>query len=237
MNVVVSGYGAMGTRLVEASVNEQCTIVGVVDPHATYGLQSFSELSQVPDVIIDFSHPSRLHEMLDYAQKHNVALVIATTNFNQKQLDDIEDASQTIPILLTSNTSLGVSALHRVLELITPLLDQYDIEIIEKHHNQKIDAPSGTAKSLVKTIQSVKQLTPVYGREGESKRDKNDIGIHAVRGGTIAGEHSILFSGNDEIIEIKHTALSKQIFVSGAYQAARFIVTKTQGLFSMKDVG
>ncbi|MDY4802124.1 MAG: 4-hydroxy-tetrahydrodipicolinate reductase, partial [Fusobacterium mortiferum] len=126
-----------------------------------------------------------------------------------------------------------------ILERITPLLyGNYDIELIEKHHNKKLDSPSGTAKTLVEVIENSisTELKKVYGREGMEKREKNEIGIHAVRGGTIVGEHSILYCGNDEIIEIKHTALSKKIFAEGAIQGAKFLLDKKSGLYTMKDI-
>ena len=135
--------------------------------------------------------------------------------------------------------SLGVNLLNDILERIVPVLyGNYDIEVIEKHHNKKVDSPSGTAKTLVETIERScpEEMIEQYGREGNSKREKNEIGIHSLRGGTIVGEHSVLFCGEDEIIEIKHTAMSKKIFAMGALKAARFLVGKEAGLYTMKDI-
>jgi 4-hydroxy-tetrahydrodipicolinate reductase len=148
----------------------------------------------------------------------------------------IETASKTIPILYTGNTSLGINVLNEVVKSLTKVLEGFDIEIIEKHHNQKVDAPSGTARMFLKAIEEERQVTPVYGRKGVSKRQSNDVTIHAVRGGTISGEHSIIFAGDDEIIEVKHTALSKKVFAKGAITAARYVETQKSGLFSMKDI-
>ena len=238
MNIVIVGYGAMGERLVHRIGNiEGVSLVGVIDNQKNFGLSSFDELQTIPDVIIDFSHPSNLKSMIDYAVTNKVALMIATTGFSTPDNMEIKAASKLIPIVQTANTSLGVNIVLEVLQRITPALEEFDIEVIEKHHNQKIDAPSGTAKMLVSEIQSSSSKREVvHGREGLSKRTKNEIGVHAVRGGTIAGEHTVIYAGEDEIIEIKHTALSKEVFVTGALKAAMFLNGATPGLYSMKDV-
>ena len=153
--------------------------------------------------------------------------------------EKMEETVKEIPVLLSSNMSLGVNLLNDILERIVPVLyENYDIEVIEKHHNQKVDSPSGTAKTLVETIERscTEEMREQYGREGNSKRERNEIGIHSLRGGTIVGEHSVLFCGEDEIIEIKHTAMSKKIFAMGALKAARFLVGKEAGLYTMKDI-
>ena len=240
MNVLISGFGMMGkTLLNEISQHEFIELVGVVDPLGEFGVTSFDDLLTTPDVIIDFSHPSVLNDLLNYATLNGSKLVIATTGYSDLQLKQIKDASKDIAILQTGNTSLGVNLLLEVLKQVTPVLeDTFDIEIIEKHHNQKVDAPSGTAKMFVDEIVKAKKTDSniVNGRVGTSKRDINDITVHAVRGGTISGEHSIIFAGNDEIIEIKHQALSKKVFASGAIKAATFINEQENGLYSMKDV-
>lgn len=191
-------------------------------------------------VIIDFSHPSYLEEMLDFSINRKIPLVIATTGFSDEQLKQIEEASKKVSILHSSNMSLGINILSRVLSNISKILSEdFDIEIIEKHHNQKVDAPSGTAYLLANAINesldNSKEYT--YGREGKSaKREKKEIGIHAIRGGTIPGEHTVIFAGDDEIIELKHTALSKNIFALGAIKSARFIVKAEAGLYTMDDI-
>ena len=229
MELIIHGTGTMGSILKECAQNKNITITGFAD-----------ELSnEKGDVIIDFSHFSRLETLLNYATQNHTPLVIATTGYSKEILSQIEEASKKIPILLSSNTSLGINLLQDILERITPLLYRnYDIELIEKHHNKKLDSPSGTAKTLVEMIENSisTELKKVYGREGMEKREKNEIGIHAVRGGTIVGEHSILYCGNDEIIEIKHTALSKKIFAEGAIQGAKFLLDKKSGLYTMKDI-
>lgn len=219
----------MGSVVKECAKNQGIEVTGFADELST----------EKGDVIVDFSHYSRLDTLLDYAVDRGLPLVIATTGYSDEILKKIEDSSKKIPILLSSNMSLGINLLQDILEKITPILyPNYDIELIEKHHNKKIDSPSGTAKTLLEVIK--KNIDEVieekYGRVGMEKREKNEIGVHSLRGGTIVGEHSVLFCGNDEIIELKHTALSKKIFAEGALQGAKFIIEKEPGLYSMKDI-
>ena len=219
----------MGSVVKECAKNQGIEVTGFADELST----------EKGDVIVDFSHYSRLDTLLDYAVTNELPLVIATTGYSDEILKKIEDSSKKIPILLSSNMSLGINLLQDILEKITPILyPNYDIELIEKHHNKKIDSPSGTAKTLLevmkKSIDDV--IEEKYGRVGMEKREKNEIGVHSLRGGTIVGEHSVLFCGNDEIIELKHTALSKKIFAEGALQGAKFIIWKEPGLYSMKDI-
>lgn len=229
MEVIIHGTGVMGSVVKECAKNQGIEVTGFAD-----------ELSnEKGDVIVDFSHYSRLDTLLDYAVTNELPLVIATTGYSDEILKKIEDSTKKIPILLSSNMSLGINLLQDILEKITPILyPNYDIELIEKHHNKKIDSPSGTAKTLLevmkKSIDDV--IEEKYGRVGMEKREKNEIGVHSLRGGTIVGEHSVLFCGNDEIIELKHTALSKKIFAEGALQGAKFIIGKEPGLYSMKDI-
>ena len=229
MEVIIHGTGVMGSVVKECAKNQGIEVTGFADELST----------EKGDVIVDFSHYSRLDTLLDYAMDRGLPLVIATTGYSDEILKKIENSSKKIPILLSSNMSLGINLLQDILEKITPILyPNYDIELIEKHHNKKIDSPSGTAKTLLEVIK--KNIDEVieekYGRVGMEKREKNEIGVHSLRGGTIVGEHSVLFCGNDEIIELKHTALSKKIFAEGALQGAKFIIGKEPGLYSMKDI-
>lgn len=229
MEVIIHGTGVMGSVVKECAKNQGIEVTGFADELST----------EKGDVIMDFSHYSRLDTLLDYAVDRGLPLVIATTGYSDEILKKIENSSKKIPILLSSNMSLGINLLQDILEKITPILyPNYDIELIEKHHNKKIDSPSGTAKTLLEVIK--KNIDEVieekYGRVGLEKREKNEIGVHSLRGGTIVGEHSVLFCGNDEIIELKHIALSKKIFAEGALQGAKFIIGKEPGLYSMKDI-
>lgn len=230
MEIIIHGTGVMGKTLLQTvEENKEFIVTGFAD-----------ELTdETGDVIIDFSHFSRLETLLNYAENKKIPLVIATTGYSDEIFEKIKKASENIPILLSSNMSLGINLMQSVLEKIVPILyGSYDIEVVEAHHNKKIDSPSGTAKTLIEVIEkSCKEtLKKEYGREGIHKREKNEIGIHSLRGGTIVGEHSVLFCGNDEIIEIKHTAMSKKIFAEGALKGAKFLVNKKLGLYSMKDI-
>lgn len=192
------------------------------------------------DVIIDFSHPAALETILDYAVTRQIPAVIATTGLNSKQINFINKASRVIPVFFSANMSIGVSLITELAEKAARVLGgSFDIEIVEKHHNQKIDAPSGTALMLANAISAELKRTPDYEYDRHAKRaprGKNEIGIHAVRGGTITGEHEIIFAGHDEIVTISHSARSKQIFAAGAVNAAVFIKTKPAGLYAMKDL-
>lgn len=230
MEIIIHGTGAMGRLIKEtAENNENIRITGFADELTT----------ETGDVIIDFSHHSRLNSLLDYSKEKRIPLVIATTGYSDEILKKIKETAKEIPVLLSSNMSLGVSLLNDILERIVPALyGNCDIEVIEKHHNKKVDSPSGTAKTLIETIKKScsETMREQYGREGNRKREKNEIGIHSLRGGTIIGEHSVLFCGEDEVIEIKHTAMSKKIFAVGALKAAEFIIGKEAGIYTMKNI-
>ncbi|NLC68850.1 MAG: 4-hydroxy-tetrahydrodipicolinate reductase [Clostridiaceae bacterium] len=192
------------------------------------------------DVIIDFSNPSALDSLLKLAISRKLPLVMATTGFSEAQKKQLRETSSKIPVFQSANMSLGVNLLIDLVKKAAKNLESFfDIEIIEKHHNQKIDAPSGTALALADAINDVLEHKQeyVYDRHARRmKRSKKEIGIHAVRGGTIVGEHSVIFAGNDEIIELKHTAMSKDIFAVGAIKAAIFLYDKQPGLYSMNDL-
>lgn len=192
------------------------------------------------DVVIDFSHPDNLSGLLEYAKKMGTPLVIATTGLSEEQKNEMKKAAEHVPIFFSANMSLGVNLLIELAQKATKVLaDQFDIEIIEKHHNQKIDAPSGTALAIADSINDVltERKEYVYDRHAvRKKRSKNEIGIHAVRGGTIVGEHEVIFAGKDEVIELKHQAMSKEIFAVGAVAAAKYLIGKAPGMYSMRDL-
>lgn len=192
------------------------------------------------DVVIDFSHPDNLSGLLEYAKKMGTPLVIATTGLSEEQKNEMKKASEHVPIFFSANMSLGVNLLIELAQKATKVLaDQFDIEIIEKHHNQKIDAPSGTALAIADSINDVltERKEYIYDRHAvRKKRSKNEIGIHAVRGGTIVGEHEVIFAGKDEVIELKHQAMSKEIFAVGAVAAAKYLIGKAPGMYSMRDL-
>lgn len=201
---------------------------------------SFSEYSGDANVVIDFSHPSLLHELLSYIKKRKFPAVIATTGLSQEQVNEIKVLSSDIPVFYTANMSLGVNLLIELCKKAARVLgDDFDIEIIEHHHNQKIDAPSGTAQMIADEMNESmsSKYHYVYDRHSErKKREKNEIGIHSIRGGTIVGEHEVLFAGKDEKIILSHSAASKEVFATGAVNAAAFIVNKKPGLYNMSSL-
>ena len=201
---------------------------------------NFNDISENIDCIIDFSHPSVLDDLLDYAVTKKIPAVICTTGLSKEQISKIEFCSKTIPIFFSANMSIGVNLIIDLVCRASKILDNnFDIEIIEKHHNQKIDAPSGTALAIADAISDTVSFNPQYTYDRHSvrkKRDKSEIGIHAVRGGNIVGEHSVIFAGTDEVIEIKHSATSKEVFAVGAVRAALFMTGRTPALYNMTDL-
>lgn len=235
IRVVLCGYGRMG-KLIEESIKatddmEMAMIVDETNQKDLY------RLDQPIDLLIDFSNPSSLPFVSKFVQESKCALLIGTTGYDEQQLAQIKELAQCVPVMHSSNYSLGVAVFQQVLKEITPLLEaDFDMEIIEAHHNQKVDAPSGTAKLLLEAMDPKHHYQEVHGRVGNVGKRKKEIGIHAIRGGTVAGEHTVLFLGNDEQLEIKHTATSRQIFVNGAIHAAKWIVLQPHGLYTMHDI-
>ncbi len=246
-NVVISGCcGKMGRVINDIISNRSDTkvIAGIDKVCEKYSdftvVAKPSELSCKPDVIIDFSHPSALDGLLEYAKTNGTALVLASTGYSDEETAKIKSAASEIPIFFTANMSIGINLMRELAKKAVSVLgEQYDVEIIEKHHNQKIDAPSGTALMLAESINEASgyKYSYVYDRHSvRKKRDKAEIGIHSVRGGTIVGEHEIIFAGRDEVITLSHSAASKEVFAVGAVNAAVFVASKPAGLYSMADM-
>ena len=243
--ILVGACGKMGKNITDcAATNDEIKIVAGVDKYnsgmAYPVFSDFSKIDLEADVIIDFSNPALLNELLEFAKSKKLPLVIATTGYNESQINQIEAASKFIPIFFTFNMSLGVNLLCSLAKRAASILgDDFDIEIIEKHHNQKLDAPSGTAIMLANALNGAfnDKLKYEYDRHTKrAKRNKNEIGIHSVRGGTIVGEHDVIFAGRDEVITLSHAAHSKQVFAVGALRAAKFIATKPNGMYDMNDI-
>ena len=193
------------------------------------------------DVIIDFAAAKAVDALLDYSVNNQIPVVLCTTGLSEEQLDKVNESAKKVAILKSANMSLGINTLFKVLQSISPLLSEagFDIEIVEKHHHLKVDAPSGTALALADVINdSLKEpFNYKFDRSPDRiRRPKNEIGISAVRGGTIVGEHEVIFAGEDEVIEVKHTAYSKAVFAKGAVEAAKFLKGKEAGLYTMKEV-
>lgn len=235
IRAILMGHGRMGQMVEETMARDgNFELIGVVD----VGLfERPEDVPGIPDVLIDFSYPGNLDMALQFGVVTGCPLVLGTTGYSEEQLAQIRGASKKTAIVHSSNYSTGVAVLQRALKLVAPaLLDAFDVEIIETHHNKKTDAPSGTAKLLVDAIDPDHSFPCVYGREGQVGARGREIGIHAVRGGTIAGEHRVIFFGEDEVIEFKHSAASRKIFANGAVRAAKFAAGKPAGLYTMQDV-
>ena len=243
--ILCGASGKMGGFVASAAENDsEITIVAGVDKVNSGEkfpvFSSFSDINVDADIIIDFSNVALLDSMLDYALSQNIPLVIATTGYTEEQTGKIKKASEKIPIFFTFNMSVGVNLIAALAKKAASILgDGFDIEIIEQHHNQKIDAPSGTAIMLANAVNSVfgDSLNYEYDRQSvRRKRPKNEIGIHSVRGGTIVGKHDVIFAGHDEVITISHEAQSKEVFAVGAVRAAKFLYGKKAGLYDMNSM-
>lgn len=245
--IILTGCcGKMG-HVIQSIVSSRndCEIVAGVDVYDSKDCDfpvysSINEIEQEADAVIDFSNPSLLDSILEYGKSTNTSLVIATTGYDDCQKKQIELASKECAVFFTYNYSMGVNLLASLAKKAVEVLgDGFDIEIIEKHHNQKIDAPSGTALMLADAINEEVDNRMKYEYDRHSKREKrtkNEIGIHAVRGGTIVGEHEIIFAGRDEIITLSHSARSKEIFAVGAVNAAVFMTGKERGMYDMSQL-
>ena len=247
VEVILHGCnGRMGQMLSELiSKDEEMKVVAGIEPsgeakndYPVY--KSFDELKETADVIIDFSTASAIDGLLDYCEKTHTPLVLCSTGLSEAQLGRVERLAKVSAVLVSANMSLGINVLLKLLKSVTGTLYEngFDIEIVEKHHNQKLDAPSGTALALADVMKE--ELDDISYNLDRSKvrkkRERNEIGISAVRGGTIVGEHEVIFAGTDEVIEIKHTAYSRAIFAKGAMSAAKFLKGKNAGKYSMSDV-
>ncbi len=203
--------------------------------------ESVVQCDEEVDVIIDFSNPGAVDGLLDYCVEKQVPVVLCTTGLTEQQLGKVSEASKKVAILKSANMSLGINMLMKLLQDATKVLAPagFDIEMVEKHHNQKLDAPSGTALALAGSINEALDNEYVYNYDRSQvreKRTKKEIGIAAVRGGTIVGEHEVIFAGADEVIEFKHTAYSRAVFGKGAIEAAKYLAGKPAGMYDMGDV-
>lgn len=247
MNLIIHGInGNMGRFVKEISqLDENINLVAGIDSFNQTTttcpvFKSIADCTITGDIIVDFSHYSLVADLLDYVESNKIPTVICTTGLTPELIARIEEVSQNVPLFLSGNMSLGINLLISLVRKAAKILDEtFDIEIIEKHHNKKVDAPSGTAFMIANEINDELNNSKAfnYGRSGNNaKRSENEIGIHAVRGGSIVGEHTVLFAGPDETIEIKHNAQSKKVFAEGAVKAAKFLVTQSNGLYEMNDI-
>lgn len=247
LNIILNGCnGRMGqvlTRVIAANDNMQVVagIDAVGDAKADYPVFTSTDDCDVKaDVIIDFSHFSAVPNLLRYAMKVKTPIVVATTALDDECFEMLDAASKEIPVFRSANMSIGINALAKAITAITPVLEEkFNVEIIEKHHTTKLDSPSGTALLLADKVSDAckEKKNYIYGRHGkDDKFEMTDLGIHAVRGGTIPGEHTVIYAGPDEVIELNHLAFSRDIFANGAVAAAKFLVEQEKGLYSMDDM-
>ncbi|MBQ9200548.1 MAG: 4-hydroxy-tetrahydrodipicolinate reductase [Lachnospiraceae bacterium] len=222
-----------------------CIVAGIdVVDNRDNGYPVFTDIDACnvdADVIIDFAAAAAIDKLLDYAKAKKIPVVLCTTGLSPNQINKVAETSKDVAILKSANMSLGINTIMKLLKEAANVFAPagFDIEIVEKHHNQKVDAPSGTALALADSINEARnnEYEYVYDRsQVRKKRDKKELGISAVRGGTIVGEHEVIFAGVDEVIEIKHTAFSKSVFAKGAVEAAKFLVGKPSGMYDMADV-
>ncbi len=246
LEVLVNGCnGKMGQVVCDLiEQNENLVLKAGFDKNITgefafHVFDKIEDIKEKPDVIIDFSIPIATLNILEYASKNNVPIVIATTGFTKEQEEKIKEYSKIIPIFKSANMSFDIMIMKKLVSWLAPLMKDTDIEIIEAHHNRKIDSPSGTAQMLADSINSAlgNTLHCEYNRHDKhEKRDKNEIGMSSIRGGNIVGEHTVQFIGDFETFEIKHTSYSRNVFAEGSLKAANFIVNQKPGLYCMEDM-
>ena len=234
MKILLVGHGRMGHLIEQTALAGGDSMGGIID---IGNLGDLETIGRVADVVIDFSSPAALPAVAHYVRQTGTALLSGVTGLSEAELKIFDDLGRFAPVMHSANYSLGVAVFRRALEEVREVLGDFDIEIVETHHNQKADAPSGTAKLLLDAVDPRHERTPVYGRHGiTGPREKREIGVHALRGGTEAGTHTVSFFGPDEVFEITHRASSRQIFVNGALHAARKLVTLPKGRYELRDI-
>lgn len=245
--ILTGACGRMGRAVTElVSCDDRCEIMCGIDvspdavsvPFPVY--KSFSEIEGQADVIIDFSHHSAVYDILTYAKEKNIPAVIATTGHNEDETAFIEKCAEEIPVFYSRNMSIGINLMIALSKKAAAILgDSFDIEIVEEHHSKKLDAPSGTALMIADAVRDTldRETSYVYDRHLTRKqRGKGEIGIHSVRGGSIVGEHEIIFAGQNEVLRIHHSAFSREVFSKGALSAALFLTKQSCGLYSMEEM-
>ncbi len=234
MKILLIGHGRMGHLIEQTALTHGDAIGGIIDIGNLADLQT---IGRVADVAIDFSAPAALPAVAHYVRTTGTPLLSGVTGLSEADLAVFDDLGHFAPVIHSANYSLGVAVFRRALEEVADTLEDFDIEIVETHHNQKADAPSGTARLLLDAVNSRRRRTPVYGRHGiTGPRDKKEIGMHSLRGGTEAGTHTVSFFGPDEVLEITHRATSRQIFVNGALHAAGQLIRMPKGRYELQEL-
>ena len=235
MKIPLIGHGRMGQMIERTALAAGDSIGGIID---IGNLSDLETIGRVADVAIDFSAPPALPAVAHYVRQTGTPLLSGVTGLSAAELAMFDDLGHFAPVIHSANYSLGLAVFRKALEEVAGVLKpDFDIEIVETHHNQKADAPSGTAKILLDAVDPSHEYTPVYGRQGRpGPRDKKEIGVHALRGGTEAGTHTVSFFGPDEVLEITHRAASRQIFVNGALHTARQLARMPKGCYELQDL-
>lgn len=233
MNIFLSGYGKMGHMVQEIAVAKGWNVVG----HADIDCPENYETAPKADVCIDFSGVGAQKALAAYIRRTKTPLLSGTTGLTEPDFDVLRGLSKEVPVIWTANYSTGVAVLKKLLREYAPVLRDWDKEIVELHHNQKVDAPSGTAKQLLQAIDPDGTALVVHGREGLcGKRKENEIGVFSLRGGTVAGEHTVSFFGEDECLEFTHKAQSRRVFAAGAVRAAEALADKPAGFYTLEEL-
>lgn len=248
VKVIMHGCNGKMGRVITGLVSEDENVEIVAGVDAYTGIpndypvfESIEKCGENADVVVDFSNAAAVDGLLDYCASHKLPVVLCTTGLSEEQLEKVEETAKTTAVLRSANMSLGINTLLKLVQEAAKVLAGagFDMEIVEKHHNQKVDAPSGTALALADSLNEAmdNQYHYVYDRsQTREKRDAKEIGLSAVRGGSIVGEHEVIFAGPDEVIEFKHTAYSKAVFGKGAVEAAKFLKGKGPGMYNMSNV-
>ena len=234
MKILITGYGKMGRMVEELAQQKGWEILAALDGQDAKLLRQLKKA----DAAIDFSHPAMLDSLADYIRRTGTPLISGTTGYSEEQMDVLRQLGKSAAVLYSANYSLGVALLRRILENFGPmLLADFDVELVEKHHNQKADAPSGTAKMLADALDPHRRLRRISGREGFcGARDRDEMGMFALRGGTVAGEHTLYFFGEDETLSFSHSAASRRIFAAGAVKAAELLAGKDPGFYTLDEI-
>ena len=235
MKILIVGYGRMGKLIEQTALASGDTVAAAMDLD---NIGELAEMGRCADIVMDFSNPSTLTFVEDYVRRTGTPLLSGTTGYSAEQMERIRALAVYAPVLHSGNYSIGIAVFQRVLQQIAPtLMPDFDVEITETHHNQKVDAPSGTALMLRDAVDPRGEMTTVYGRQGAvGKRGAKEIGMHSLRGGTVAGVHEVSFFGQDEEVTLTHRATSRQIFVNGALAAAQKLVTREPGFYTFDQV-
>ena len=235
MKILIVGYGRMGRLIEQTALASGDTVAAAMDLD---NIGELAEMGRCADIVMDFSNPATLTFVEDYVRRTGTPLLSGTTGYSTEQMGRIRALAVYAPVLHSGNYSIGIAVFQRVLQQIAPtLMPDFDVEITETHHNQKVDAPSGTALMLRDAVDPRGEMTTVYGRQGAvGKRGAKEIGMHSRRGGTVAGVHTVSFYGPDEEFEITHRAASRQIFVNGALHMARLLPMRPAGVYDLQKI-